>query len=462
MTNALLSLTQRTCSMYEMLEKKPISAHDTDELIGQLVEFGNEVISNKVAGEQNEFKSEFTLLTLKIINILSLDSIQHSDNLKYQLSKAARIFVEITMFQNHEHKRNVYKETKDEIIRQLAQVKSTLPKTEVGTVFETECCLAAAELLGYEEGLFTNTAKNLGSSLLKGTIEAIASLSPGTLVTSLLDTLKKSCEGVGGSWYPDAWEVRWRLTNLTQKNDFDQVCKECIGSIEHIKSKGRHFSLCLTEMFLEILQNPKAEDALKTRVFEGINSEAPGLLHLADLSSSSITHLLSGWILHDKFWNTRYRVVEHLNSLSKEKAYSLKVIQKLAFRLFHEKNVHTAKLLRSIFENISEDERIVWNKCFFELGIDMNRLEKEDLELLELINKVNDKHLLLMQEIIADSMAKSAKNSSDQNDYYRPSSPSLFHFSRYTPSEPEFQVKQIPSPSLDHSPPLSSLRQNFK
>jgi len=354
----------------EVIDRK--AATDKARLLGKVAEefrdaicrLQNDITTLEDLLEGREIPFPFAY---RMIEILTKPEIQCFHLLKKELSKTLLIFLEFVIFQSGIEGQRFYKETIEEMKKRLQMVLTTLPKVEVETHFNIKCAEAAVQKLdkgiGERKEVFKDHRKELLGGLIKALLyadrpgPAIASFLVGPFI-NLSSAIYDSFEE---NWYQDVWALRWYCggNRITTKAHLE-AAKPLMRRLDSLMQGINYYlSFCISQIFIQIFQNPSAEESLRKAVFE---EEKMSLLNLAQINLEQLGD--------DSFWKTRYLTLTYLGYIAKDhsdanKNYRLKSIEAILKQWFREKaevKILAGSMIPSLARANSNEWREKWNR----------------------------------------------------------------------------------------------------
>jgi hypothetical protein len=255
---------------------------------------------------------------------LALDSIQLQYPLIRALSKAYRVFVELTWHQCWRQGKLAIRPGLIENIRSTTEaVAKPLSMTSfVDVHFEIACTVEATKCLKPTDSIWT---KYLGH--VATVAGAAASADVGNTFVGLKAFFTDVEKDWLASWYLDAYTWRWLTTEITTIQDFETVLSA--DDIRKCLDKGSNYTVCLTMIFINVMKNKEATKELKEMAFKG-GKFSPGLLHLLSLERSGtakdfLSHPKEVWKKiasePDRFWRARCLAMQYIQRLATKDKY---------------------------------------------------------------------------------------------------------------------------------------------
>lgn len=255
----------------------------------------------------------------KMVEVLGLSEIQGCDELKRELSKTTLIVLEFFVFQCSldcdSQGRRIYKEDVDKMRSTFRRVVGTLPESEVETRFLIRCAEASVRKLDVGIGKWKEVAKAHGVDVIKGVITALLTApafganTAAPLVSPLIDLSIAIYRNLEEGWHRDVWALRWfcagkRITTKAQL----EAAKPLMKGFKNTNRDTYYLSFCISQIFMEVYQNPAVTDDLRKAIFE---EEEMSLVNLAKLYDNE-------QLGDDGFWKTRYITITYLAEIAQD------------------------------------------------------------------------------------------------------------------------------------------------
>lgn len=367
------------------------------------------------------FKETVSPVAIQLDRVVGLDIIQGHVSLHRAISKAYRVFIELTLHQ-YLNKKEVptLAETKESMLQHAGRFAKNLSKSSVAVGFEYACAEEAARCLTADRG----TWEKYISSGAKAIGAAVAG-SYGEVATNLLDFLKAAHKDWVAGWYPDMYGLHWDSALVWTQKDFETHLSSRLA--RYVK-EGEEYTLCFAVIFKELVQRERAEPALRDLACERLIN----LLNLEDNDTlpAIFDHLptktLKGIAIKiDKYHRTRLAVLKFIGTLIKKekyKAYQQKGLQALQAYSTKPRYEDRKKELESHLKNLIDDVNKSTNReeeledllavlrGKSRAGEDPTRLEKAELEYGEIQRKKeNCEELIALQKKLTDLEAQEKK-----------------------------------------------------
>ena len=258
----------------------------------------------------------------KLDEVVPLSTLQHQFSFHKALSKAYRVFAELTWYQCGMQKRSltVYPEAKDALIDNSKKITKNLQKDDIELKFEYGCARQAAKCLTPAGGIW---AKYLDHILNIG--ESAESLSVFGILKGIKDIAIDAQKDWIKGWYPDIHYLRWISLGVKTQQDFE---KFIAPEPAHFKQKGGKHTLCLAVVCKELIQNPQVEEDVKKLACECLVD----LCKLVDKDRK--TNILNGIKKRidakpinklakkeDRYWLTRCLILQYAEEFVKSKSH---------------------------------------------------------------------------------------------------------------------------------------------
>lgn len=286
-------------------------------------------------------KTEGTLfVALKVFETLTLRGIQDERRLVYLLSKTSHLFLAKTHQDFTKTQKGITPLTRETMRVQLTDVFAAVPSYEVGIQFQLLCCEEVRKRLQPGKGLAQDIARCHGLSFVKGSLEAGAAMNPLPLVSPTIDLGVRAYQEIRHSWYSSVSRLHQLAMGVLNLEAFGNNLKNEISQ----NPKTVEQAFCITEIFMELIQHPKAAPDLKARVLMGNSPQDVSLQSLAAFHTESKLEKCGKILKIDLSWKVRYRAIELLSQLAQTSAYQDTCTQTLINCQIHEKNA-TIKIL---------------------------------------------------------------------------------------------------------------------
>lgn len=247
-------VTERAQAIYKCLTDE-FDLDKASQVANQLYQEGIQLVQAQVRN-----KPLFPEIASSVLVVLDksvpLPEAQHQYVFHRALSKAYRVFAELTWYQClHQKKLPVFTETRKALIDNSQKITETLPKEEIELLFEYRCARQAAKCLTPSESIwkkYLDHALNLGEAGESQSIFGVLK----TVKDIVTDVEKDWIEG----WYADVHYLRWAATQIKSEEDFK---KWVSPELQHFKGKGNNHTLCLSVICMGLIQDPKVEKGTK-------------------------------------------------------------------------------------------------------------------------------------------------------------------------------------------------------
>jgi len=303
-------------------------------------------------------------ITLKSIELLTMQEIQDCFVLKYQLSAISALFAEYLYRSTQGAQNPVYPEVRKELIGNLTNSLSRTPEREVGTFFEIRCCRAAIhEIMPFGERISEAVREN-GQEALQG-LAAVAGYppNPGAALAGSIPLMNAFRKEMSKDWYRSIFEMRSAFVSVVTSKDLDSPNIQVQLRKYNTKSK---YAICLAQIFSRILlSDPQSEPDLKDRVFREESEEFASLEGLSKVRGS----------LFKSFWKARYLSVQTLSKLITKNGYRERSISILAERLVKERKNSIQAFIHELYRNAGDDLES-WRKVLS--SISPEEIQKQD------------------------------------------------------------------------------------
>lgn len=343
----------------------------------------------------------------RMLEILSKPEIQCLHSLKNELSKTFLIFLEFVVFQAGLEDQRFYKDTVEDMKKQLDKVVSTLPDREIETRFNLRCAQAAVQKLDKGIGKWKEVAKDHGKDVLVGIFKALLTLgAPGPeTATSLVGPLTNLSiaiyQNLEEKWYRDVWALRWYCgeRRIIVKAQLEAARPLFRNFRKSAASETNYYlSFCISQIFAKIFFNSSSEEALKKAVFEEEDMSLLKLIHFNDEDQFG----------DNSFWKTRFITLQHLEQIASDlsptnKDYRLKSIRAILRRWTREKGevkVYAGSIIPELaransaewkqrWENLQDEAKTLDSKLA-EIQINHSKLKTEIGEVTTEMNKLQE------------------------------------------------------------------------
>ena len=363
MTITLKTITERAGAISDYIDTVNTGKFDIDkarEEAKQLYKDGHNLVKGELL--QEPLIDQPITQLIKVMNhIFSIKGIYDHVPLQRILGKVYRIFIELRWHQScrNEEKLPVLKDTRDDIIKNVKEVKSILIAREgvIDIQFELSCAKQSAKRLLIDRDVARKWLKGfkyLGHAISIGA--AVVDMSASEAWNALKDLGKdiaKDCPRDWGLWYDDVHNLSWIANKVKTVADFNLYIAP---EITKCKDKGSKYSICLAMLFMSIIKNSETERDLKIAAFRGQNGQ-PGLKDMIEWKHSSslegylknpseLWHKVAGKV--DRFWKTRMLVIKYLVKLSRCKncdpSHKKYALLNERYKLFHEESMNTLRV----------------------------------------------------------------------------------------------------------------------
>lgn len=239
-------------------------------------------------------------IPIRLIHTFTNHSLQKYDELRLMMSKTARIFIELGVYQDQAQDRNADRSTVEELVRPLDDIKGALHHNkQFETEFEVECILASLRMWNIGIGKWRELGKDHSIPFVKALLESLVARNPSFLISPIIDLSVAIYRNMGKLWYKKVWMLRWysaetKIHSLKQFSDLKEKLK-----LDKFRRKDKR-AFYLNLFLLDMLQNSQTEAELKQHI---VDTELPP----------------------SKFWEVRYTTVKKLNQLMENPGLSDRV-----------------------------------------------------------------------------------------------------------------------------------------
>ncbi len=153
------ALTQKAIAIKDILDSDKYDEGSSIEKLEELYEDGRQLVIKEIRHQQSK-GDIYSPVMITLEEVAALPRIQQRVNVHRALSKTYRIFIELTWYRCWKQaNRQVWKETKDSILKTAGQSIKALPKIEALDVkFEYSVAKEAAKCLTPADGMWKNTS----------------------------------------------------------------------------------------------------------------------------------------------------------------------------------------------------------------------------------------------------------------------------------------------------------------
>lgn len=298
-----------------------------------------ELYATAVAYVVQEDKEIPLQVTIKAIRILTNEKIQYQDTLKCKMSALCALFAECVFQQVKSQKRSICPSTRAWIMEDMHLVLNGVPKVEVLTRFEIQCCLGATFLMMPIKERLKGLAKEYGPYIVKGAITAAAMQSAAPVINPLVEGAIESFKEKGESWYPHVLNMRQAFLHVTKLSDLNEApIQDYLTKYQDKLTKyhdiHRH-SLALAQIFSRIANDTeRCEFALRLEVsWKG----SPSLRTLSTGNSWKSrflsTQTLTALVLSPDYTDQKEEIIELLaNKIGKESSHPVQQLIVQSYR----------------------------------------------------------------------------------------------------------------------------------
>jgi len=260
-------------------------------------------------------------VAFRLVKLLSKPDIQLKDELRGEIARAARLFIELTAFKCfQEDRRNLNVQSIQDqltsIHTDLARDKSQQKVNQISLHFNVTCCLEALrsiETINYP-------------SVFKDMIVIIKNQSIGKAV----NLIKKLRGQLNHSWFADLLFISWMGSLHTEdENAFNILADD----ISRLSQQDPKIALGSVELYADMIR--RGSPTIQSKALDG-------LIELANLR---------GRFGHS-YWKVRYRAVQHLYSSPVMKDRAAAALLQINARESHEN-------IRNLFTKIEKNPQIV-------------------------------------------------------------------------------------------------------
>ncbi|GAB5411762.1 MAG: hypothetical protein ChlgKO_08760 [Chlamydiales bacterium] len=272
-------------------------------------------------------------IPLKAIKLLSLSELQFHDELKRELSRTTRIFLEFILCQCIVQGRSLYQSDHDKYYCILKEIIKTLPDEEVLTGFELRCCRAAFKNFASMSDRVKKAAEQGTKAMVGGITSTIASarpappyVNPAPLLLGAVSVASSVYKQKGELWYLKVFELKMLGFEVGLQTTSHYKMSEHKGKsikkmlCEHA-STSANLAFYICQVFKEIIDNPNIELELKTELFQG---KKISILHLAEYRPALD--------IQNKYWKVRYLAMTYIKELIKTPEYNNEASQAVTIR----------------------------------------------------------------------------------------------------------------------------------
>lgn len=320
----LQSVTERARSICDSVTGLNFRLQEATQRTEALYKDGIELVKSEVANRPT-LKNEVVSPVLDALNtIVASPALQHQQPFHQSLSRAYRVFVELTWHQCwRQNDRPSFASTKEEIITKCSLIKSTLTKDQAEAIFEYSCAKQAGKCLTPSEGVWR---KYVGHILeLGGAAEGKSVFGVLKSLLALGTDLEK--EWIRG-WYFPVYQLRWEATRIKTPKDFGDIITP------HLQRKffeeGDQYTQCLATIFRDLIKNPEVDAQTKKIAAQGFIDllrleENDRISRLVTSVYERVKHprkvekkLEYFVIKSDRYWLTRFMILHYIDELNKE------------------------------------------------------------------------------------------------------------------------------------------------
>lgn len=283
----------------------------------RLYQDGIQFVQGELANHPPE--GEAISVVTALAEVVSLPSIQLNFSLHKALSKAYRIFIELTWHRCFEQKLKVFSDTRKILIENSEKLIANLPADRQAVKFEYECAKQAAKVLTPAQGFwekYITIGLSMAHGVKTGDTGAVSSI-PGVLL-GFKELLKSAGSDWVEGWYPDIYALRWSSTRVKTPDDFNKIL---VPQFNTYREKGEEYTLCFAVIFRELA---KSDGELRSVAIGHLIQ----LLTLEDNESLpklcmelSLVQKIAKKI--DIYWETRSLTILYLGKLGQKPKYSL-------------------------------------------------------------------------------------------------------------------------------------------
>ncbi|MBS0648386.1 MAG: hypothetical protein JSS10_04070 [Verrucomicrobia bacterium] len=290
---------------------------------------GIELVKSEVAN-QPTLKNQVVSPVVDALNsIVASSALQHQEPFHQSLSKAYRVFVELTWHQCWRQKdRPTFASTKQEIIDKCSLIKSNLTKDQAEAIFEYSCARQAGKCLTPSEGVWT---KYLGHILELGS--AAESKSVFGVLKSLFALGKDLEKEWVRGWYFPVYQLRWEATRITNAQGFGEVITPQLQKT--FFEEGDQYTQCLATVYRDLIKSPEVDVPTKKIAVQGFIDllrleESDRVSRLVTLVYERFKHprkvqkkLEHFVIKSDRYWLTRFMILQYIAELKQEPSFKV-------------------------------------------------------------------------------------------------------------------------------------------
>ncbi len=210
------------------------------------------------------FPEVITPVAVNLDMIVSDPQLHQLDSLHRPLSKAYRVFIELSWCQCwRQGDRPIASEKIDDLVNHSNQMLSLLPKKQFISRFEYSCARQAARFLNPTESIWTKYL-----ALMPKAAGAGISLSIGEILDVLKDLAGFAKRDWIKGWYPEVHHLRWLSTNVTTVVDFVNNISPLLQLYE---VRGGKYSQCVAAICIELIENPNIDIQCRKRAADELN-----------------------------------------------------------------------------------------------------------------------------------------------------------------------------------------------
>jgi hypothetical protein len=370
----------------------------------------------------------FLPLTMRLVDLLTLEAIQTCDTVLEPLIRTAALFSAKLYHFFLEPKRHIYPETRARLFINLSKLYLVLPKTQVSMRFALDGSRAAIHLIQPGIGKWRELMKGKAVEAVATLADAAINQAPGTVIAPFLTTILKSWEEKGKDSFISIFEIQksWYsirvIKDLGTEKIQDQLSKY---------DKKAKYAICFADIFSRMIKDKNTDISLKMIVFsaEYFDKDVPRHFNMRErlgffLNTPQACHLLSLCTLKlphelkslrnpskDPCWKARYLSIEALGELSKIRVGSpienrMQELSTLflAYASLTETHEKVKNLILSIYHNSEQKEQ--WDSYKAEMP---RRLVKAKFEAH--LSDIESEKQLFLTELEEDKKEKSEKKS---------------------------------------------------
>ncbi|WP_148300672.1 hypothetical protein, partial [Candidatus Protochlamydia sp. R18] len=318
----LISLTNSASSISSYLKGGKINFSLAEQEANKLYQEGIKLVISEVNKKPiiDEIVSP-VVITLSENFSSTLTLTQHVFTLHRHLSKAYRIFIELTWHQCSRHGVPTMNETRDDIIENSKGILRILPKEEVGARFEYRCAKQAAKCLTPVESIWKKLFEH---SLSIG--EAAQGISPFGIIKNGIELSKDVRKEWPAEWYFYIHDLRWLSANIRTEGDFKNIIEK---KIENLQGKGKQYTICLALIFVDLIKNSEVTNKVRELASKGLadlfvlrdRDRVSKLTKFALKKYPNFEFLQNIVKKADRYWETRSLIMQSLEELAKNADY---------------------------------------------------------------------------------------------------------------------------------------------